>query len=45
MAKEKNVSTLREKKKINRKGIHSKKKKSNHKRSKNYIKAYRGQGR
>ena len=30
---------------IKRKGIHAKSKHSNHKHSKNYVKAYRGQGR
>lgn len=44
MAKEKQVSSLREKKNITRKGIHSKKKHSNHKRSKLYKKLSVGQG-
>ena len=30
--------------KVNRPGVHSKTKTSNHKRSKNYRKSYRGQG-
>jgi hypothetical protein len=38
-------STHKVKSKVNRPGIHSKKKSSNHKRSKNYVKKYRGQGR
>jgi len=33
------------KEEVNRKGIHSKNKSSNHKSSKNYKKKYRGQGR
>lgn len=45
MAKEKQTSSLREKKNITRKGVHSKKKNSNHKKSKNYSKSYKGQGR
>ena len=32
-------------KRVKRKGIHAKSKTSNHKRSKNYKKKYRGQGR
>jgi len=30
--------------KVNRPGVHAKTKSSNHKRSKNYVKKYRGQG-
>lgn len=35
----------KEKKKIKRKGVHSKNKTSNHKLSRNYVKKYKGQGR
>ena len=42
MAKQVNKT---EKKRIKRKGVHSKNKTSNHKQSKNYKKRYRGQGR
>lgn len=48
MAKTKNSSSsssLRIEKKITRPGVHSKKKNSRTKSSKNYSKAYRGQGR
>lgn len=41
----KNISTYREKNKVNRPGIHAKTKESKLKGSKNYTKAYRGQGR
>lgn len=44
-SKEGSVSTLRVKIKVKRKGIHSKKKASHLKGSKNYKKQYRGQGR
>jgi hypothetical protein len=37
-------STLREKSKVTRPGVHSKTKSSKLKQSKNYQKAYRGQG-
>jgi len=33
------------KKKVKRKGVHSKNNTSNHKSSKNYVKKYKGQGR
>jgi len=39
------VQKFRDKTKVKRKGIHSKKKASNLKTSKNYMKKYRGQGR
>lgn len=39
------ASVYQEKPKVSRPGVHSKSKTSNSKRSKNYKKAYRGQGR
>jgi hypothetical protein len=47
MAKVKTQSSIafREKPKVSRPGIQAKTKESNHKKSKNYKKAYRGQGR
>jgi hypothetical protein len=45
MARKGMMSLLQERKKIRRKGIHAKTKTSNIKSSKNYKKAYRGQGR
>lgn len=39
------TANIRKKPKIKRKGIHSKKKSSKSKKSKNYKKVYRGQGR
>lgn len=43
--KENKLALVKEKIKINRKGIHSKKNTSSLKSSKNYVKTYRGQGR
>jgi hypothetical protein len=46
MAKAKNTSSsVKIERKISRPGVHSKKKNSRTKSSKNYTKAYRGQGR
>lgn len=45
MAKISNSSTKLEKAPVNRPGVHSKTKTSSHKSSRNYKKAYRGQGR
>jgi len=45
MAKVSNSSTKLEKSPVSRPGVHSKTKTSKNKRSKNYSKAYRGQGR
>ena len=39
------TNTFKPKDKVNRPGIHAKTKTSKHKKSKNYKKAYRGQGR
>jgi len=44
MAKQSAVSTWKAKPKRKRKGIHAKTKRSIHKHSKNYKKAYNGQG-
>ena len=41
----KTIDTFKAKDKVNRPGIHAKTKTSKHKKSKNYKKAYRGQGR
>lgn len=40
-----NSSTFQKSSKVSRPGVHAKTQTSNHKRSKNYKKAYRGQGR
>ena len=40
-----NLSTHLESPKISRPGVHAKTKNSNNKKSKNYVKKYRGQGR
>ena len=40
-----NLSTHLESTKISRPGVHAKSKNSNNKKSKNYVKKYRGQGR
>jgi hypothetical protein len=40
-----NSSTLKKSSNVSRPGVHSKTKTSNQKRSKNYKKSYRGQGR
>ena len=45
MARKANVFLFRERKKIKRKGIHSKSKSSKNKKSKLYKKRYNGQGR
>jgi hypothetical protein len=45
MAKVSSSSTLLQKSKVSRPGVHSKTKTSKNKRSKNYKKSYRGQGR
>jgi len=46
MAKKKMAEVVfRPKTKIDRPGVHSKKRSSNHKNAKNYTKKYRGQGR
>ena len=45
MARVATSSTKLEKRKISRPGVHSKTKTSKNKRSKNYSKSYRGQGR
>jgi len=45
MAKKTNVVTFKPKKEVNRPGVHAKTKTSNHKKSPNYKKAYKGQGR
>lgn len=39
------LSTHFERPKVSRPGVHSKKRNSNNKQSKNYVKKYRGQGR
>jgi len=44
MAKKTNVIIFKPKKEVNRPGVHAKTKTSNHKTSKHYKKAYRGQG-
>ena len=45
MAKKTNVVTFKPRKEVNRPGVHVKTKTSNHKKSKFYKKAYKGQGR
>ena len=40
-----NLSTHLESPKVNRPGVHAKSRNSNNKKSKNYVKKYRGQGR
>jgi hypothetical protein len=45
MAKRIGTELFQQKNKVKRPGIHSKTKSSKHKASKNYTKAYRGQGR
>ena len=44
MKKQTNITTFFEKPKVNRKGVHSKAKTSQNKKSKNYKKLNRGQG-
>jgi hypothetical protein len=44
MAKGIGGNTFQQKQKVRRKGVHAKTKTSNHKKSKNYVKQYRGQG-
>lgn len=45
MAKKTNVVTFKPKPEVNRPGVHAKTKTSNHKKSRNYKKSYKGQGR
>jgi len=44
MAKQANITTFKAAPKVKRKGVHSKSKTSQSKSSKNYVKAYKGQG-
>lgn len=44
MARTQTVSAFREKPKVSRPGVHAKTKQSKNKNSRNYKKAYRGQG-